>query len=676
VAGGARLTASTSVSPIAGSAKGVDVSDYTAVTASTWTDLRQAGITFVGVKASEGDYFKDASYQPHMQAATAAGLYVLPYVFANPYRGDAARKIRGDGTGTAQAAYAWDNEIGAAKASPAYSSSSLMLPVVLDIESDPYAGSGSEPNADECYGLGRQAMVTWIRQFLTKMEALSHKAPIIYTAPEFWARCTGNYAGFGSTYPLWVAVYRASSPPPMPGWSSPTFWQYTSSGIVRGISGPADLDYLGPILQGSALGTAIRPIQLRTLNALNAQGAGNGQGARNGQAVTYSPESLPPGLSVSLSGMLTGAPTVAGTYRVTILAAGGVPAAISFTWDTPLVAPPTEAGTVGVPVSVQVRATNGKAGATGYPLPALTARGLPAGLTIGSTGLITGWPYLPGRYRVTVSATRGSRVTASAAIAWTVKAAADSGTRGTIRQHGGSDKCLDDPSSRTANGTAIDLATCTGRPSQTWTAVKDGTIRVLGRCLTASGTHLLLDGCGSSVTEQWHTGTDGSLVSVRYGTCLAGPARAVASGTRPALATCTNSSRAVAQHWSRPAGPVVSGAAARCLDAAGSVAKLVTCAKSTAQHWSLASSSEIVVQANGQCVTESGAAAGSAIAVMKCFNGASQHWSVVSAGHIPVEIRNVASGLCLTVPVHSSASGTALILDPCSTALSATWRVG
>jgi hypothetical protein len=456
----------------------------------------------------------------------------------------------------------------------------------------------------------------------------------------------------------------------MPGWSSPTFWQYTSSGTVRGISGPVDLDYLGPILQASALGTAIRPIQLQTLNALNAQGAGNGH------AVTYSPESLPPGLSVSPSGMLTGTPTVAGSYRVTIMAARGVPAAISFTWDTPLVAPPKEATTVGVPVSVQVRATSGKAGVSGYPLPALTARGLPAGLAISSTGLITGWPYLPGRYRVTVSATRGSHATASATIAWTVKAAAGSGTRGAIRQHGGSDKCLDDPSSRTADGTAIDLATCTGRPNQTWTAVQDGTIRVLGRCLTASGTHLLLHSCGSSVTEQWHAGTDGSLVSVRYGTCLAGPARAVANGTRPALATCTNSPHAVAKLWSRPAAPVVSGAAARCLDAAGSVAKLVTCAKSTAQHWSLAASSEIAVQANGRCLTENGATAGSAIVVMKCFNAASQHWSLVSAGHIPVEIRNVASGLCLTVPVRSSASGTPLILGPCSTALSATWRVG
>jgi hypothetical protein len=334
------------------------------------------------------------------------------------------------------------------------------------------------------------------------------------------------------------------------------------------------------------------------------------------------------------------------------------------------------ATTVGVPVSVQVRATDMKAGMGGYPAPVFTAGGLPAGLTISSTGLIAGWPYMPGGYRVTVSVSDGPHVASSATFPWTVKAAGGGGTTGTIRQHGGSDKCLDDPSSRTAAGTAIDLATCTGRPNQVWTAAQDGTVRVLRRCLTASGARLVLDSCDSRVTEQWHAGTDGSLVSVRYGTCLAGPGSAVANGTRPTLAICVNSTSAVAQHWSRPAGPVVSGVAARCLDGAGTMAKLVTCAASTRQRWSLAFSSEIAVQANGRCLTEHGITPGSAVTVAKCLNAASQHWSLVPAGHIPVEIRNVASGLCLTVAAPSSASGAALILGACSTALNATWRVG
>ena len=643
---------------MAGSARGVDVSDFTGVSSSTWTDLRQDGITFVGLKATEGNYFKDSTYQAYIRAATTAGLYAMPYVFGNPYQGDAARKIPGKGSGAAQAVYGWDNEIGAAKTTPAYQSSSLMLPVVLDIEADPYAGGRSEPNANVCYGLSRSAMVTWITQFLTTMKALSGKTPIIYTAPDFWATCTGNYAGFGPTNPLWIANYGVSSPAPEPGWGSATFWQYSSTGTVSGIVGPVDLDYLGPIAPSSVLGTPITPIQLQTLTTLNAPGTGK---------VAYSAQSLPPGLSLSPAGMLTGTPTLAGSYPVIVKATGGVPSTLSFTWDTGLVAPLAEVTTVGTPVSVQVRASDGKDGMT------VRARGLPPGLTISSAGLITGWPSLPGRYRVTVFATDG-HASASATIAWTVRAAADRGTTGPIRQQGGSDKCLDDPGSRTASGTAIDLATCTGRRNQAWTAVPDGTLRVLGRCLAASGSRLLLVGCDSGAATAWQAGTDGSLVSVRYGTCLTGPVKAVANGTRPALAPCGSGSQAVAQHWSRPAAPVVSGMAARCLDAAATVARLVTCGPSTAQHWSLESGSEIAVQAGGDCLTAEGTAKGNTVAVARCLGSATQRWSLAFAGRIPVEIRNAASGLCLTAP--SRAAGTAVILGPCSTALSGTWRMG
>jgi hypothetical protein len=252
---------------------------------------------------------------------------------------------------------------------------------------------------------------------------------------------------------------------------------------------------------------------------------------------------------------------------------------------------------------------------------------------------------------------------------------ANSGPTGLIQQHGGSDKCLDDPSSRIANATAIDLSACAAKPYQEWTAVQDGTIRVLGRCLTASGAHILLYGCNNSIAEEWRAGTDGSLVSARYGTCLNGSTGAVANGTRPVLATCTGSTSTVAQHWNRPVAPIVSGVAARCLGAAGGVAELVSCANVTPQHWLVASSGEIAVQANGYCLTESGTTAGSLIAMAKCTNAASQHWSVVSAGTVPEEIRSGASGLCLTVPSGASASGTHLVLGSCSTALNSTWRV-
>ena len=675
--------ASQTATLLTGSAAGIDVNDFTdngtaaapVLTSSNWSQLASSGITFVGIKASEGNYFLDGDYKPYTAAAAAAGLYVMPYVFANPYQGDGTSAHPSHGSGTQQADYAWTNEIGAA--TPAYKSSSLMLPVVLDIEDDPATYISSEPGANSCYGLSQSAMVTWIGQFLVEMYNLSGKVPVIYTAPDFWATCTGNYTGFGSSpatgfkpSPLWMADYGVSSPPAMPGWSSSAFWQYTATGSALGITGAVDLDYLGPILQVSATGTPIAPVQLQTLSALN---------GLNAQPVTYSASSLPPGLSVSSSGQITGTPTTIGASQASVTASAGPPTAISFTWyvhGTLSLTPATVTSIAGDPVVLQVRDTDADVGATGYTPPVFTASGLPAGMAINSSGLITGWAQTPGTYKITVSAIDGLDATGTTTITWTVKAAADTGVTGAIRQNGGSSKCLDDPSSRTANGTAIDLAACTGKSNQSWTAAQDGSIRVLGLCLTASGTRVLLYGCNSTIGEEWHAGTDGALVSVRYGTCLTGPTKAVANGTLPTLATCTSSTSSTAQHWSRPVTPIVSGATGRCLTQSGTVVTMSTCGNLTSEHWTIASSGELGAASNGTCLTESGTAAGAAITATTCFNAASQHWTLVGAGTIPEEIRNAASGLCVTVPSGATANNTPMVLGACSTGANSTWRVG
>ncbi len=237
----------TSAAAVPVPASGVDVSGLTTFTSSTpWPGLAQAGNTFVGVKATEGDYYKDADYIPDVKGALAAGLYVMPYVFANPYPGN--------GTPVQQADYAWTNEI--SKASPAYLSSKLMLPLVLDIEADPYAGS--EKNGNQCYGLTQSAMVTWIQQFLAEAKAKTGKTPIIYTAPNWWSACTGNSTAF-SGYPLWLADYGVSDPAVPSGWNNLTFWQYTQRRNRRRHQGRhrPGLPWPGPA--GQPAGQADRP---------------------------------------------------------------------------------------------------------------------------------------------------------------------------------------------------------------------------------------------------------------------------------------------------------------------------------------------------------------------------------------------------------------------------------
>src|SRR5205823_3619266 len=114
---------------------------------------------------------------------------------------------------------------------------------------------------------------------------------------------------------------------------------------------------------------------------------------------------LPAGLSVNTStGVISGTPTTAGTYNVTISAtnAGGTGSAtLTLTINPPkpvITSPLTATGQVGVAFSYQITATNNPT--------SFNATGLPAGLSVNTTtGLISGTPTTAGTSIVTISAT-------------------------------------------------------------------------------------------------------------------------------------------------------------------------------------------------------------------------------------------------------------------------------
>ena len=129
--------------------------------------------------------------------------------------------------------------------------------------------------------------------------------------------------------------------------------------------------------------------------------------------ITWSLESgnLPTGLTLSSSGVITGTPTVVGTSTFTVKAensAGSDTKSFSIEVTTTAIAPVITtntllAGTVGVAYSAQLTATGSA------PITWTKESGnLPAGLTLSSSGLISGTPTTAGTFPFTVKATNSA----------------------------------------------------------------------------------------------------------------------------------------------------------------------------------------------------------------------------------------------------------------------------
>jgi O-glycosyl hydrolase len=160
----------------------------------------------------------------------------------------------------------------------------------------------------------------------------------------------------------------------------------------------------------------------------------NASDSASGQTLTYSATGLPAGLSINSStGLISGTPTTAGTYSVTVTATDttGASGSASFTWtigssssgDTVTVTNPgSQTGTVGTAASLQISASDSASGQT----LTYSATGLPAGLSISSSGLISGTPTTAGTYSVTVTATDTTGAKGTASFTWTISSSSSS----------------------------------------------------------------------------------------------------------------------------------------------------------------------------------------------------------------------------------------------------------
>jgi GH25 family lysozyme M1 (1,4-beta-N-acetylmuramidase) len=290
-------------------------SKYPGGEAISWTAVAAAGYKFAAIKATEGDYYVNPWAATDLAKAKAGGLDVAPYHFAVP-------NVSG---GPAQAQFAVEYS--------GYAPGTRMLPLMLDIEYDPYV---STDHTNECYGLTPARMTAWLTAFVATARSLTGQYPVIYSTADWWDTCTGRSAAFGAD-PMWVAAYGFASPPVPAGWHGWTFWQYTSGGTVPGVATPGttDLDSFSPAAVG-----LIDPGGQSSLAGARVSLPVGSLGAVAGETLKYAAAGLPPGLSVTAGGMIAGtiaaaaAPAKAATYRVTfsVTNAAGTKATASFTW--------------------------------------------------------------------------------------------------------------------------------------------------------------------------------------------------------------------------------------------------------------------------------------------------------------------------------------------------------
>jgi GH25 family lysozyme M1 (1,4-beta-N-acetylmuramidase) len=658
---GVRATAVTGPAPggtatIASTVQGIDVASIQHDSGSiNWGQVYSGGYKFAFIKATEGSYYANPYYGSDAAAAKGAGLIVAPYAFAIPnYTG-----------GALQADYALDYS--------GYAADSHTLPLIIDLEYDPYdqpvtnGGDGT----NECYGLTPAQMVTWISAFAAETLRRTGQSPAIYTTAAWWKTCTGDSTVFASD-PLWIASFSTS--PPMPSvWSGWTYWQYSDTATVSGISGKTDVSYLST----SALELAKPAAQSYQPGAVVSTTASSLDG---GQAVGYTAGGLPGGLSIGpsvspspsagvISGTLTGTPA---TFRSSITAtATGAPAAsASFPWyvhgpvSIGSVSPAT--GSVGTPVGLTVPAADSLPGCT----LAYAATGLPPGLSISSCGRISGWPSASGHYQVSVQVTDSSGSTlATRSFSWSITGGSGKGPTGQITLYRDG-KCLQE-----LRAADIAIEKCGSAAAQRWTVAANGSIRINNRCLAASSSALSVTACNNG-GQRWQLGSGGSLTDLSNSRCLSDAGSA--NGSRATAAACYvtyNNTGSVStpganQRWTLPAGPLTAGIAGSCASdwhRAGTKFGPVTlrgCKATPQQNWTI--EPDGTVRAGGDCLSlnRGHTSYGTTVRLAGCNRSATQSWQL-AGGPIGVQLVSPVAGLCLADPGGRSRAGTQLALGGC-----------
>lgn len=223
-----------------------------------WGAVKRSGRSFGIVKATEGTFYTNPYFAQDWKGMAAAGLVRGSYDFVHPQLPLT--------TAFDQAKY-YVAALGSLRAQGD-------LPPALDLE----------VNDD---GLTPGQLVMWTQLWLSTVQSLTGRVPMIYSYRWFWQNQLRNSDAFDH-YPLWIADYNGASTPTTPlvgSWPSWTMWQYTSQGSVPGISGGVDLsNFNGTATELAALANGSAPQSWAVRVPASPQYVTAALGAANGTA--------------------------------------------------------------------------------------------------------------------------------------------------------------------------------------------------------------------------------------------------------------------------------------------------------------------------------------------------------------------------------------------------------
>ncbi len=239
----------TSSAPISG----IDVARYEGDV--NWATVRDEGIAFGFARTTNGTSILDEWFERNWREMRDAGVVRGAYQYFRPGQDPIAQA---------------DEMLSMIDAAGGLLPEDL--PPVLDLETDD--------------GLPMSTVTSKAQAWLTHVEALTGKRPLVYSAAYFGDGTMGALAG----YPLWVANY-VSTPvgncPKVPnGWTRWHFWQYSESGQLAGVPADAvDLDVFdGSLDDLRAFAAASNVGAGGTAGSGGAGGTGNEGGAAGSSA--------------------------------------------------------------------------------------------------------------------------------------------------------------------------------------------------------------------------------------------------------------------------------------------------------------------------------------------------------------------------------------------------------